>query len=67
LLPEGLSESVIVDAARRREIALTGLAPFWHGPAAAQGIVLGYGTPPERDYPRALEDLGRLLRDTTTS
>lgn len=67
LLPEGLSESAILDAARRREIAFTGLAPFWHGPAKAQGIVLGYGTPPEHEYSRALEHLGRLLRDATLS
>lgn len=64
LLPDGTSESDILAAARQREIAVTGLAPFWHGPVRAQGIVVGYGTPPEHDYVRALEHLGQLLSTT---
>ncbi|OBY33631.1 PLP-dependent aminotransferase family protein [Mycolicibacter kumamotonensis] len=61
LLPEGPSEADILAAAQQRKIALTGLAPFWHGSAAAQGIVLGYGTPADHDYARALGHLGQLL------
>ncbi|RRR46661.1 PLP-dependent aminotransferase family protein [Mycolicibacter terrae] len=61
VLPEGQSEADVLAAARQRQIALTGLAPFWHGPPKAEGIVLGYGTPAEHEYRRALAHLGQLL------
>ncbi|MDD7811350.1 PLP-dependent aminotransferase family protein [Mycobacterium sp. CSUR Q5927] len=64
LLPEGVSEADLLAAAQQREIALTGLAPFWHGPPKAEGIVVGYGTPTEPEYPRALGHLGHLLADS---
>jgi GntR family transcriptional regulator / MocR family aminotransferase len=64
LLPQVLSEADVLAAARERQIALTGLAPFWHRkPDRTQGLVLGYGTPSEHEFPAALEHLGRLLRD----
>lgn len=63
-LPQGVSESDVLDAAGERQIALTGLAPFWHRkPHRAQGLVLGYGTPPQHEFPTALEQLGQLLGD----
>jgi GntR family transcriptional regulator/MocR family aminotransferase len=62
-LPEEISEAKVRAVAEEREIALTGLAPFWHGEHhRTQGIVLGYGTPPELEYPTALGHLGHLLR-----
>ncbi|TDH49542.1 PLP-dependent aminotransferase family protein [Mycobacterium eburneum] len=65
-LPEGVAEADLLAAAQRRHIAVTGLAPFWHpGPRRAEGLVLGYGTPAEHEYPAALGHLGRLLRAAT--
>ncbi|HUH68858.1 MAG TPA: PLP-dependent aminotransferase family protein [Mycobacterium sp.] len=63
-LPDEISEAHVLAAAQQRQIALTGLTPFWHREAhGAAGIVLGYGTPSEHDYSTALEHLGGLLRD----
>ncbi|PIB81029.1 PLP-dependent aminotransferase family protein [Mycobacterium celatum] len=62
-LPEPITEADVLAAAKERHIALTGLAPFWHlDGQGAPGLVLGYGTPSESDYPRALEYLRQLLR-----
>ncbi|BBZ13632.1 MocR-like pyridoxine biosynthesis transcription factor PdxR [Mycobacterium branderi] len=62
-LPELATEAEVLAAAQKRHIALTGLAPFWHSESqGAQGLVLGYGTPLEAEYPVALEHLGELLR-----
>lgn len=61
-LPKGVSEDEVVAAARERHIALTGLTPFWHTHGrGSEGLVLGYGTPAEYDYPTALDHLGHLL------
>ena len=50
-------------SAQERKIALTGLSPFWHGTShRTQGIVVGYGTPPEHEYTTALQHLGQLMR-----
>lgn len=63
-LPQGVSEADVLAAAQQRQIALTGLAPFWHRkPHRTKGLVLGYGTPEEHKFRAALEHLGRLLRD----
>ena len=62
-LPTGISESDVLTAAQERKIALTGLAPFWHGTTRrTQGIVVGYGTPAEHEYAIALRHLGQLMR-----
>lgn len=61
-LPEGISEADVLTAARERGIALTGLSPFWHGAShRADGIIIGYGTPPEHEYATALAHLGQFL------
>lgn len=61
-LPEGLAETEVLAAAHQRKIALTGLAPFWHPqPAYPAGIIVGYGTPSDREYPVALQCLADLL------
>lgn len=61
-LPEGISEAEVLNAARERGIALTGLSPFWHGAThRAGGIIIGYGTPPEHEYATALAHLGQFL------
>ncbi|MEE2851183.1 MAG: PLP-dependent aminotransferase family protein [Actinomycetota bacterium] len=61
-LPAGITEADVMVAARKREIALTALAPFWHRDPGTAGIVVGYGTPSEHEYPAAVERLGHLLR-----
>lgn len=62
-LPPGVLEADVRAAAKPRSIALTALGPFWHdGGPRAQGIVVGYGTPYEHEFPSALTRLGKLLR-----
>jgi GntR family transcriptional regulator/MocR family aminotransferase len=66
-LPEDRTESHVVHLARKRNIALTGLAPFWHGTGdRTAGIVVGYGSPAEHEYANALDHLGRLMRTVTS-
>lgn len=61
-LPEGVSEADVLLAAQQHQVALTGLAPFWHDTSHRPGgIVIGYGTPLEREYVSALEQLGQLM------
>jgi GntR family transcriptional regulator / MocR family aminotransferase len=69
-LPDGVAEAEVLAAARRRNVALTGLAPFWHAAGhgeqgGEQGIVVGYGTPLQHEYAAALDHLGRLMRRVT--
>ncbi|ORW05913.1 GntR family transcriptional regulator [Mycobacterium kyorinense] len=62
-LPEAVTEAEVLAAAEKRHIVLSGLAPFRHSESqGAQGLVLGYGTPSESEFPVALEHLGKLLR-----
>lgn len=61
-LSEGISEAEVLSEARGRDIALTGLTPFWHGAGRrTTGIIIGYGTPPEHEYATALARLGELM------
>lgn len=61
-LPEHLAEGDVLSLARERDIALTGLAPFWHGTRdPTTGIVVGYGTPAEHQFASALDHFGRLM------
>ncbi|TAM65491.1 PLP-dependent aminotransferase family protein [Mycobacterium sp.] len=63
-LPEDISEGDVLAAAHQRDIALTGLTPFWHDTAQrADGIIIGYGTPSEHEYTTALAHLGQFLSD----
>lgn len=61
-LPESISEAEVLGAAHERDIALAGLTPFWHGTSRhTDGIIIGYGTPPEHEYATALARLGKLM------
>jgi len=61
-----ISEADVLAAAERRSIALSGLEPFWHRPEGRpQGLVLGYGTPPQYEYDQALRRLKGLLAAVT--
>lgn len=66
-LPEHRAEAAVLDLARRRRVAVTGLAPFWHGTGPrTEGIVVGYGTPAEHEFAGALDHLGQLMRAVTS-
>jgi GntR family transcriptional regulator/MocR family aminotransferase len=64
VLPDDVSEAHILTAAREREIALAGLASFWHGTSPrTDGIIVGYGTPSQHEYATALERLGQFMHN----
>ena len=54
-------EQTILARAAEHGVALNGLAPFWHAEPRMQGIVIGYGTPPEHAFAAALERLAKVL------
>ncbi|MEU1019865.1 PLP-dependent aminotransferase family protein [Streptomyces sp. NPDC005900] len=64
-LPPG-SEAAAVRAASRRGLALEGLAAYRHPDSAMpprDGLVIGYGTPPDHAFDAALEALCLALPD----
>jgi GntR family transcriptional regulator/MocR family aminotransferase len=70
LEPAGLSEADVLSRAAEYNLALEGLGGLWHTPtentlaspvARPQGIVVGFGSPSEAAYPRALDALVRTL------
>ncbi|WSJ91500.1 PLP-dependent aminotransferase family protein [Streptomyces sp. NBC_01304] len=64
-LPEG-TEQAALRAARRQGLALEGLHPFRHPHSTLpprDGLVIGYGTPPEHAFTAALDALCLALPD----
>ncbi|MFI6865853.1 PLP-dependent aminotransferase family protein [Nocardia sp. NPDC050406] len=62
-LPDGTEEATL-RAARREGVALDGLHPYRHPDSTMpprDGLVIGYGTPPEHAFPAALDALCRAL------
>jgi len=60
--PGAPAEDELLAAARHRSLALTGLSRFWHEPAGRPpGVMIGYATPPDHAFPRAVELLGELI------
>ncbi|RLU90440.1 GntR family transcriptional regulator [Streptomyces griseocarneus] len=61
-LPEG-TEQATLRAAAWQDLALEGLSRFRHEqfPADREGLVVGYGTPPDHAFPAALAALLRIL------
>jgi GntR family transcriptional regulator/MocR family aminotransferase len=62
-LPAG-TEAAVLATAGRRGLALDGLSGYRHPGAPMpprDGLVIGYGTPPEHGYPAALEALCSIL------
>ncbi|MFJ6940719.1 PLP-dependent aminotransferase family protein [Streptomyces sp. NPDC101132] len=58
----GPAEADLRARAEAAGLALGWLGDHWHTPGdRPQGLVVGYGTPRERDYPEALETLVRVL------
>jgi GntR family transcriptional regulator/MocR family aminotransferase len=65
--PEGeATVTALVAEAASRGIALTALAPGWHGDPGRrmEGLVVGYGRPPAHDLRRRYEAFAGLLADT---
>lgn len=61
-LPEGgPREADVLAAARQRGIALFGLRRCWHGSPRGEGIVVGFGRPPEHAVGEAIQRLARVL------
>ncbi|MFI6800398.1 hypothetical protein [Streptosporangium canum] len=68
-LPPG-TERAALRAARRLGLALDGLGPYLHPDSTMpprDGLVIGYGTPPEHAIPAALEALCLALPDPAPS
>jgi GntR family transcriptional regulator/MocR family aminotransferase len=57
-----VGEADTVAALAAAGVAVQGLGDYWHLPGRRpQGLVVGYGTPPEHDYPAALDALTTTL------
>ncbi len=64
LLPAaGPSEAELVRRAARRSVALFGLGSHWCGDARGEGLVLGFGRPPQHRFPAAVDQLIAILRE----
>ncbi|MFC4533866.1 PLP-dependent aminotransferase family protein [Sphaerisporangium dianthi] len=63
LPPGGPDEPEVLERARARGLALDSLGEYWHGGGAdrPQGVIVGYGTPPQHSYPAALDALAAVL------
>jgi GntR family transcriptional regulator/MocR family aminotransferase len=63
LLPEqGPSEQDVVAGLAARSVAVDGLAGYWRSPGPhPAGLVVGYATPPEHAFTRALDALTASL------
>jgi GntR family transcriptional regulator / MocR family aminotransferase len=65
-LPDGgPSESEVFAVARQAGVAVHGLQRCWHGPARSQGIIVGFGRPPEHDVDNAIRGLVEVLVTAT--
>ena len=63
-LPAGAaSEAEILEAARDRSLAVTGLSSFWHAPAERPTCLqVGYAAPPDHAFPGAVDALAGVMR-----
>jgi len=57
----GFDEAQICDAAIRTGLPVRALSSFYIGPRAAQGLVLGFGSIPERSIAPMIGELHRLI------
>ncbi|MFF0012906.1 PLP-dependent aminotransferase family protein [Streptomyces sp. NPDC005374] len=60
-LVEVEDEPAVLARAASEGLAVGALGEHWHTAGSRQGLVVGYGTPREAAYPRALEVLARVL------
>ncbi len=65
-LPDGGSdESDVLAVARQAGVGLFGLRRCWHGPPRSQGLIVGFGRPPEHAVDDAVHGLVRMLDQAT--
>ncbi|WP_158841560.1 MocR-like pyridoxine biosynthesis transcription factor PdxR [Saccharothrix deserti] len=69
VLVEHPDEAAVLARAAEHGVALSGLRQHWHnpGPAARQGVIVGYGTPAEHAYRAALDALALVLALSVTA
>ena len=61
-LPEGgPAEGDVLRAARHAGVSLFGLRRCWHGDARSQGVIVGFGRPPEHAIDGAIRGLVHVL------
>ncbi len=61
LLPAGLDETTVREAARVHGIALGNFAQCWQQPDPSAGLIIGFGAIPTSDLPDALAKLRKVL------
>ena len=61
LLPTGIDETTVREAARVHGIALGNLARCWQQPDPPAGLIIGFGAIPTTDLPDALAKLRQVL------
>ena len=58
----GPTEQELLSAAAAHDLAIGHLGDRWHSPGHhPQGLIIGYGTPPDHAYPAALGALTQVL------
>ena len=62
-LPVGVDEGVILDGARRVDIALSSFAECCTLPTTSRGLLIGFGMASDTDLRRALPEIRTLLAE----
>jgi GntR family transcriptional regulator / MocR family aminotransferase len=66
-LPEGgPDESHVLQRARQLGVALYGLGRCWHGEPRSQGLIVGFGRPPEHAVDDAIRSLALVLQQASS-
>jgi len=62
-LPDGgPDESHVLDVGRQSGVSLFGLRFYWHGHPRRDGVIVGFGRPPEHAVDQAIHGLVRVLQ-----
>jgi len=61
----GPGEAQVLAVARQAGVGLFGLRRCWHGPPGGQGIIVGFGRPPEHAIDGAIRGLVHVLATAT--
>ncbi|WP_020554197.1 PLP-dependent aminotransferase family protein [Embleya scabrispora] len=59
----GPVEERVLARSAERGIALRGLGELWHGPAAEQGVLVGFAAPPAHAWTGTVEELAAVLSE----
>ena len=63
----GIPEQAIAERAAGRGLWLLPLSPFYAGKPSRQGLVLGYGSTPVEEIPKAVRKLREVLAGSVAS